>query len=87
METKPCIMCGKQLKCALPNDDWSTNQPYGGGEVKFIFAYGSCKFDNNIYSTEFVGVICDDCAEKCVDNMIQITEDTIHAPEDQECQG
>lgn len=93
-ETRPCALCGKQLECAV--NDWSSNQPYGGGEVKFHFHYGSCKFDLNMYGTEFVGLICDECAEKCVERMTRTTEDTFtgspkvpleietDAPDDQE---
>ncbi len=68
MSTKPCVVCQKQLEDALDND-WKTLQPYGGGEIKLIFAFGSCKFDLNMYSTEFVGVICDECAEILIKQM------------------
>ena len=61
-------MCGKRLKHAL--DNYDTNiQPPAGGEVKFIFSYGSTKFDNNFGITVFRGTICDDCAEKFIPNM------------------
>lgn len=81
LATKPCIICERPLECAV--DDWSTLQPWGGGQATFHFHFGSCKFDDNMYGTEFVGVICDDCAEKCVERMKRTTEDTRHAPEDQ----
>lgn len=74
METKPCIICGQELESALPGEDWSTLQPYGGGQVTFSFHYGSCKFDDNMDGTEFVGIICDECAEKCVKRMTRTTE-------------
>ncbi len=89
-------MCGCQLECAV--DNWSTNQPHAGGEVKFNFHYGSCRFDLNMHGTEFVGVICDNCAEKYIERMVMTTENTrtgsltvpfkveYDAPEDQERQ-
>ena len=66
---RECLLCEKELRCATPDEDWSTRPPCGGGEVHFIFAYGSTKFDNNIESTVFKGYICDDCAEQYVDKM------------------
>jgi hypothetical protein len=66
-KTKPCILCGQQLEPAL--DDWKTFQPYGGGEVQFVFGYGSRRFDESAGSTVFRGIICDSCAAKYVDQM------------------
>lgn len=57
--TKPCLMCGKQLEPVFKDDEWKNYQPYNGGEVKFIFSYGS-DFDNYVFRS----VICDKCAEK-----------------------
>lgn len=68
-EARPCTFCGVMLESALPDGDWSTYQPYGGGEVQFRFAFGSTKFDNNIGSTVFRGLICDECGQKFVHNM------------------
>lgn len=67
METKPCILCGDELECAVK--DWSTLQPHKGGQVTFNFSYGSCKFDLCPSSTTFKGVICDECAKKCMSRM------------------
>jgi hypothetical protein len=47
----------------------SDYQPYGGGEVQFIFTYGSCKYDLSPGMTTFRGVLCDGCGEKFVDKM------------------
>jgi len=66
-DTRPCMICRQQLVSAMPGDAWKTIQPYGGGEVKFIFSYGSCKFDTFMSGTSFTGIICDDCAELCID--------------------
>lgn len=70
-ETKPCVICDKQLKPVMPdkNNPWNTYQPYGGGEIQLIFSFGSLKFDENSGSTVFRGIICDDCAEKLVNKM------------------
>lgn len=68
METKPCILCDRQLEPATPYG-WKYKQPYYGGEVRFIFSYGSTKFDKYPHSTIFTGYICDDCAEKCINKM------------------
>lgn len=46
-----------------------TRQPSSGGEIIFVFAFGSQKFDDYFGSTQFRGFICDDCAEKYVDKM------------------
>lgn len=64
---KKCVLCSKELEPAL--DDWETYQPYGGCEIKIIGSFGSTKFDENISSTVFRGVICDDCASKLVPEM------------------
>ena len=67
-ETKPCLFCDKQLEPACPNA-WETRQPWGGGEVKFLFAYGSEKYDLNMSGTVFRAYVCDDCASKFVQKM------------------
>lgn len=68
-EPKPCIICNKLLDAV--NDDWKTMQPYDGGEVQFHFAYGSSKFDD-MECPSYKGVICDDCALKCVEKMDKV---------------
>jgi hypothetical protein len=67
MDTRPCVFCGKDLESAV--DNWETMQPHGGGEVRFVFAYGSTKFDNAINRTEFSGVVCDGCGAQWVHRM------------------
>lgn len=67
---KPCITCNAKLESAVGG--WKTMQPYGGGEVQFIFSYGSTKFDDDIGATVFRGVICDDCASKIVNKMKRV---------------
>ena len=68
MKTRLCIICLKELECAV--SDWDTNQPSGGGEVIFNFFYGSCKFDDHPWEpTIFRGIICDECAERLIVNM------------------
>lgn len=62
---KPCIICDKKLKSVF--DDWKNMQPISGGEVTFVFSYGS-RFDNGSYES-FRGVICDDCAENSIERM------------------
>lgn len=69
--TKPCVVCKKEMGCAV--NDWTTFQPDGGGEIKLIFAWGSNKFDLNIDSTEFRGIICDECGERLIPNMEMVT--------------
>lgn len=64
---KACIICDAELDCAGIN--WDTYQPYGGGEIQLIFAYGSHKFDLDVQNTVFSGIICDTCAEKLVFKM------------------
>ena len=71
-KTKKCIVCRKELKSVGPN--WRNIQPYDGGEVRFIFCYGSRKFDLTPGVTEFRGVICDDCAIQCVEEMERFKE-------------
>lgn len=66
-ETKPCLFCEKQLECAANN--WDYNQPHDGGEIQFIFSYGSRKFDMCPGTTTYSALICDDCAEKYVSKM------------------
>ena len=41
-------------------------QPNDGGEVQFIFSFGSSKYDLFMSGTKFRMVICDDCAEKII---------------------
>ena len=65
---KACVMCGKMLDCAVY--DWSTFQPYGGGEISLHFGFGSLKFDSDIDDTQLRGIICDDCAEPLVTKML-----------------
>ena len=72
MKERPCVFCGVLMEPAL--DDWATLQPRGGGEVRFVFAYGSCQFDDNVYPTEFRGIICDECAAKYVGKMDKTCE-------------
>ena len=60
-ETRPCIICDKQLECAVQS--WNSSQPYGGGELIFSFSYGSLKFDDHCGGTEFRALICDECAQ------------------------
>lgn len=67
LPTKPCVICGTELECAV--GDWDSYQPYNGGEIQLIFGFGSCKFDLEMSNTVFRGIICDDCAEKLVPKM------------------
>jgi hypothetical protein len=62
-----CVICGDVLESAV--DDSMAYTPYRGGRVVFTFGYGSCKFDLAMGYTRFTGVICDDCAEKCIERM------------------
>lgn len=73
IETKLCILCGRELECVF--DTWEDFQPYGGGEVRFIFAYGSDDFDLAIGNTVFQGVVCDACAATCINRMTRKTND------------
>ncbi len=65
--TKPCVVCNKQLECAVGK--WDSYQPYDGGEICLSFSYGSAKFDLGFNTTVYRGLICDDCAEKLVNKM------------------
>lgn len=69
----PCILCDKVMDECMPNS-FETRQPYAGGEIQFLFGYGSTKFDDNANGTRFVGMICDNCAEKYVEKMDRLTE-------------
>ena len=75
METRPCLLCDKQLECAV--NDWETNQAYGGGQIQFIFHYGSCKFDHRLCGTIYTALICDECAEKYVGKMDELTKNEV----------
>jgi len=66
-DDRACVICGTVLTCAV--NDWSTYQPYMGGEIRLVFSYGSCKFDNHMAETEFRGIICDDCGSELVPKM------------------
>ena len=70
----PCVLCDKILEEICEGSIERTRQPYAGGEIQFLFSYGSTKFDDNINSTVFAGLICDDCAEKYVEKMTRLTE-------------
>lgn len=67
LEKRPCLLCKKMLEPAI--DSWDTLQPYGGGEIRLLFGYGSTKFDNHMWGTTFKALICDECAEKLVPDM------------------
>ena len=67
--TNRCILCDKELE--LVRDF----QPFGGGEVRFIFSYGSREFDECSGTTNFFGIICDECAENYVGKMDKRTYD------------
>lgn len=71
---RPCILCNKKLESVFQDLKKDHIQPCGGGEVQFIFAYGSLKFDNNIEPTIFRGVICDECAEPLISKMDNTNE-------------
>lgn len=60
-----CIICKKELELVENNE----YQPYGGGEVNFIFSFGSAKFDKSPGTTKYFGYICDECAESFVNQM------------------
>jgi hypothetical protein len=62
-----CVICQKYLEEV--DSKYTQGQPYGGGNIRFIFTYGSCKFDNYSGCTYYDGFICDDCAEPYVKNM------------------
>ena len=60
-----CVLCGKAMEPVEGGD----YQPYGGGEICLVFAYGSCKFDCYPGFTEYQGAVCDDCATPLVSKM------------------
>ena len=64
METKPCVVCEKDLSPVLGS--WLDYQPIGGGEICIRFDYGSRK-DGDRYQ----GIICDECAEVLISKMHQ----------------
>lgn len=66
-EPRPCLFCGKMLESA--NEDWKYYQPYSGGEVQFIFAFGSTKFDDCCGGAIYRALVCDDCGQKYVPHM------------------
>lgn len=66
-ESKPCLFCGKPMGCAV--NDWESLQPNGGGEVRFIFSFGSAEFDENVHSTVFKALVCDECGKRYVPQM------------------
>lgn len=61
-----CCLCDEELE--LVNDN--PYQPWNGGEVRLIFAFGS-KFDG-FPTADYQGVICDCCAEKFIDKLNRI---------------
>lgn len=67
-----CAICEDQLE---PSFQDSKYQPYEGGEIRFIFNFGSTKFDKCIGSTVYRGVICDHCASKFVNRMDETLEE------------
>lgn len=67
MTTKSCIICDKQLECAVGT--WDTLQPHGGGEMRLFFDYGSLKHDECPNGAVFYTVICDECGTKLIDKM------------------
>lgn len=60
-EPRPCLICKKPLE-SVNEENWDCMQPYDGGEVQFIFSYGSGKYDLRMSNTTFKWVICDECA-------------------------
>ena len=74
IETMPCVFCENPLEPAMPGG-FDTVQPYDGGQVSFVFAYGSCKFDLAMGITRYDGLICDECAAKYIDRMKQTCTD------------
>jgi hypothetical protein len=38
-------------------------------EVRFVFGYGSCEYDDYPGATTFQALVCDTCASKYVDKM------------------
>jgi hypothetical protein len=80
-----CLFCNKELGPAFDSDSCHY-QPEDGGEVIFSFCFGSAKFDKAIGTTEYHGVICDDCAEGYVSRMEQRLFDMNAKPWSQEIQ-
>lgn len=67
-----CLFCRKSLENALPDELTKYPfQPYAGGDVLFVFSYGSTKFDKCTGMTTFKAYVCDDCAEKHVTNLTE----------------
>lgn len=67
-----CVICNIMLESV--NDNKKPFQPYGGGEIKLEFCYGSTKFDNNFGVTRYTGYICDACALPLVNKMKELYE-------------
>jgi hypothetical protein len=67
-----CIFCEETLEPAFKDAKY---QPYEGGEVRFIFSFGSTKFDKCIGQTIYRAVICDHCASKFVNRMDETLEE------------
>lgn len=74
--TRPCVFCYKQMEPILSDKGWDSNQPWGGGEVHFIFSFGSVEFDRGMVCTKYSALICDDCASQYTDRM---TEELVEA--------
>jgi hypothetical protein len=75
-DTKPCCMCNKEMESAMPDGDWATMQPIGGGEIILHFAFGSEKFDRDCEGACFNGVICDDCSETLMHGLSDISRES-----------
>lgn len=67
-KTMPCVCCGLILEEVF-DGSLANYQPYNGGQVSFVFSYGSCEYDECSGVTEFNGVICDKCASGFVQRM------------------
>jgi hypothetical protein len=65
MDTK-CLLCLEEMEPSFPG---AIYEPEGGGQVVFVFRFGSKKFDNAPGQTQFHGVVCDACAERLVERM------------------
>lgn len=59
--TENCLFCSRELENAINSEKFC---PYQGGFVRFVFSYGSVKFDDCSGETRFDGYICDGCAAK-----------------------
>jgi hypothetical protein len=68
-EQRPCLFCGRMLDTTESDGGWKYLQPHYGGEVQFLFSYGSTKFDDCPGVTVFRALVCDDCGEKYVPQM------------------